>query len=297
MLRRLLVASCLNAPLVGAPAWAQNAEPDVGDALTQPLRDLSILRRETPEVLQRAAIAPYADGPTLENGVLDCPSVATEIASLDQALGDDLRGRTPEMGLMAQAQSEAGNAIVDAVGDLVELPYRGVIRRITGAHRRDAELQGAVQAGLVRRAFLKGLSARECAALQEVAAVEPAPAPPLSDLELAHRQLAAADAAAAARFSNVSQPVEITPDGDVTFVATETVQSDYAPAQMQLAEANPVVTIAASEAPLSDLALARRQLAEANAAAAARLGQNLPIESVPIGSVLEISANTRPPST
>lgn len=289
MLRPLLFATCLNAPLAGT-ALAQSAGSDLGDALTQPLRDLNILRREAPEVLQRAGEAPYAEAPTLESGALDCASVNSEIGLLNVALGQDVTGVTPPASLITQARVEANNAIVDAVGDVFELPYRSVIRRLTGAHRRDREMRQAVEAGVVRRAFLKGLSARECAQPQLMAAFQPPPAPPLSDLELARMQLASANAAAAAR--TLSEPRFVNPPDDVVVIvaearpaeppATETRLSDLELARMQLAAANSAAAAtadlwtpiaetapAATETRLSDLELARLQLAAANAAAAA----------------------------
>ncbi|MGD9968077.1 MAG: hypothetical protein AB7T59_16275 [Hyphomonadaceae bacterium] len=202
--------------MVGTATWAQRADSSVSGALTQPLRDLSILRPEPEEVLQRAAAAPYATAATLPNGALDCKSVDSEIWLLGAALGDDVDAAAPEASLMAQARSDAGNALVDAVGDLVSLPYRGLIRRITGAERRDREMREAVQAGMVRRAFLRGLRARECATPRVLAVIPAAPEPavsvaeaevPITDLELARRQLAAANAEAAATAHAPPSPV------------------------------------------------------------------------------------------
>jgi len=254
-------------------ACGQQAQPDFGDALAQPLRDLSILRPETPEVLQRATIAPYADPPTLPSGALDCPTVATEIETLDAALGDDVDVAIPQTSLMAEAGMGTSNAIVDAVGDLVELPYRSVIRHLTGAERRDREMRSAVQAGMVRRAFLKGLSARECSAPQLIVAFDVKPHVSPSDLELAWTQLAAANAAAATAAR--VQPSERTPNGALVLAAG---LSELELARMQLAAANAAAAAAAaqwsppyetdSSTSLSDLELARAQLAAANAAAA-----------------------------
>jgi hypothetical protein len=215
--------------MVGTATWAQRADSGVRGALTQPLRDLGILRLEPEEALQRAAVAPYAVMATLPSGGLDCLSVAREIEALDAALGADLDAATsPQTSLMTQASSEAGNAIVDAVGDLVDLPYRGLIRRITGAERRDRELRAAVQAGMVRRAFLKGLGARECATPQLLTVIEAPPevaviaaeAEPLSDLELARRQLAAANAGSAANAELAAPPpADATALGDAVLQA------------------------------------------------------------------------------
>lgn len=303
MIRTLLVASCLSAPVVlVAEAWAQRGGNNgIDDALAQPLHDLGLLRREPEEVLERAADAPYADGTTLANGALDCERVATEIASLDAVLGQDVDVETPRRSLMARARTGAGNAIVDAVEDLVELPYRSIIRRITGAERRDREIREARQAGMVRRAFLKGLSARECATPQMlVVIVRPvevtltaatAADVPLSDLELAHRQLAAANASAFGRSAppQTFASSEIEPAGFVEVSAAAQHMSDLELARRQLFAANAapnaamrgdvVVNVAGRRPPIaaptpavfagytSDLELARGQLMSANAAA------------------------------
>jgi hypothetical protein len=235
--RSLLFASCLGAcMMVGTSTWAQRADSGVRGALTQPLRDLSILRPEPEEVLQRAAVAPYAITAALPNGALDCIAVASEIELLDSALGEDLDVVTPEASLMAQARTGAGDALVDAVGDLVSLPYRGLIRRITGAERRDREMEEAVEAGMVRRAFLKGLRARECAIPELLAEPEPAPEPiviaqetePLTDLELAQRQLAAANSEPAAASELPAPPAasETAPESAVLQTVSEAPTGD-----------------------------------------------------------------------
>ncbi len=40
----------------------------------------------------------------------------------------------------------------------LDLPYRGILRRLTGADKRDRARTAAVLAGMVRRAWLKGLA-------------------------------------------------------------------------------------------------------------------------------------------
>jgi hypothetical protein len=42
------------------------------------------------------------------------------------------------------------------VKSVVKLPFSGVIRRITGAQKRDAAHEDALVAGVARRAYLKG---------------------------------------------------------------------------------------------------------------------------------------------
>ena len=56
------------------------------------------------------------------------------------------------------------DAIRDAATDFI--PYRSWVRRLTGAQARSRTVQDAVEAGRLRRAFLKGLGMRAelCAA-------------------------------------------------------------------------------------------------------------------------------------
>jgi len=131
------------------PMPSPQAGPDVGRSLGQPLRDLSLIREAAPDVLLRAASGPYA----LE-GVADCEGARAEVERLDLALGPDLEP-APEAGARASGVSVGGLA-ADLVGGAVGLPFRGVVRRVTGAQAREAALRAAVLAGMVRRGFLKG---------------------------------------------------------------------------------------------------------------------------------------------
>src|SRR6185436_12838315 len=102
------------------PAFARpvNAPPTMADAVTQPLRDLSIIRRRVPPALVRALAGPYdAPAPTT------CVQTATEIADLDEVLGPDYDS---ERGV--QRTSFIRGLAIDGVRSVVDLPYRGVIR-------------------------------------------------------------------------------------------------------------------------------------------------------------------------
>lgn len=127
------------------PMPPPQANLDVGRSLGQPLRDLSLIREIAPDVLLRAAAAPYA----LES-VADCPGTRAEIQRLDVALGPDLEPAAKAGGV------SVGGLAADLVGGAVGLPFRGVVRVMTGAQAREAALRTAVLAGMVRRGFLKG---------------------------------------------------------------------------------------------------------------------------------------------
>lgn len=142
------------AALIGLGACAATVrgpspEP-VGSAFQQPFRDLSLIRDLIPESLQRAAEAPYA----LQEKET-CKSLSEEVAALDVALGPDLDG--------SKAQGDTAGGLAGAlIGGAVGLPFRGIVRRVTGAEQRDRALKAAVLAGMVRRGFLKGRASLIC---------------------------------------------------------------------------------------------------------------------------------------
>jgi hypothetical protein len=167
--RALVFALCVSmCTALFTSSWAQRAGgASVGGSFSQPLRDLSIVRDEPPDVLRHAAAAPYALPGTLSAGDSDCAMLGSEIASLDAALGPDVD--VPNDHRMTAA-SLFSSAISGVIGGVIGLPYRGIIRRLSGAEHRDQVLQAATQAGMVRRAFLKGLRVRDCATLQSAPA-------------------------------------------------------------------------------------------------------------------------------
>ena len=75
----------------------------------------------------------------------------------------------------------AGRVAQAAVGSFI--PFRGLIREISGANEQERKIQAAVQAGVARRAYLKGVGeARGCryparsAGPADIAALVAAPA-------------------------------------------------------------------------------------------------------------------------
>lgn len=130
------------------------------EAVTRPLRDLSLVQTPIPPQLAAAAAAPYGVEPSR-----DCPALLTEIGALDSVLGPDI-DQVP-----AKGPGFAEDTAISALQSLFDLPFRGVIRRISGAERLDREKARAVLAGMVRRGYLKGLAlAAGCPV--------PAPSPP-----------------------------------------------------------------------------------------------------------------------
>ena len=115
--------------------------------MTRPLRDLGIMRRSIPDVLAGAVAAPYA-----VEDPLSCAVTVAEIARLDAALGPDLDAE------QAKSGGAATDMLFDAFQGALDIPFRGAIRRISGAAARDRARAAAVLAGMVRRAWLKGVA-------------------------------------------------------------------------------------------------------------------------------------------
>jgi len=143
--------------LAAAPALPVHAqampEPDAEEVAKTPLRDLNIDGRDIPAVLQKAVLNPYAT-----EGLGKCNAIVAEIAALDMELGADY-DIAEDDGSDRISEGRIGQSIVGSV-----IPFRGILREVTGAADNDRALRAAYTAGMARRAFLKGLGlGRGCA--------------------------------------------------------------------------------------------------------------------------------------
>lgn len=165
MTRTLAVSLvCGGALVVGFPAFAQQLQTDdeaqrqsLTHAITSPLRDVNLMRSKIPSVLKDSLADPYRR-PTPAT----CSGIVDEVARLNEALGDDLDADEGKpISMSSRAKEEALNAIAGLASDVI--PFRGWVRKITGAERHDKTVQQSIAAGAVRRAYLKGLGeARGC---------------------------------------------------------------------------------------------------------------------------------------
>jgi hypothetical protein len=173
------LSSLSTVPLIAAALCACATTPSPADkpnavagAVQQPFKDLNIVREQTPSVLEQAAKAPY-----VESQPLDCDAVKAELAALDKELGPDFDAAQGDDDILA-------GALRSAMG----LPFRGVVRKISGADKRDKKREHAILAGIARRGFLKGVDRRSCtvapplaSAIQPTAAPTVAPPPTIDD--------------------------------------------------------------------------------------------------------------------
>lgn len=132
-------------PAAPLAAQAQPDRPDVGDVAMTPLNDLGIANKDIPEILLRAVLGPYE----MEH-MHTCNSMTSEILKLDDVLGDDYDAYAEGKGGF-----DVGRAAQGLVGSFI--PFRGVVREVSGAAGKDREMAAAITAGMVRRGFLKGV--------------------------------------------------------------------------------------------------------------------------------------------
>ncbi len=137
-------------------ACASDDQTRVTDAATSPLSDLNLIRTKIPPVLLEARKQPYAIP-----AEATCADLAAKVQELDAVLGPDLDApaAASDAGLVEQGTNEAKNAAIGALRSTSEsiVPFRGWVRRLSGAERHSQEVAAAIVAGTVRRAFLKGL--------------------------------------------------------------------------------------------------------------------------------------------
>lgn len=150
---------------------AHGSAKEAIDAATGPLEDLNLRKREIPPLLASAARNPYAKPEKAK-----CDVVRTEVAQLDELLGPDIEPKEVEvasaddnfMGISdvempdrQQMISGAGSMVHDGIIGAIRsrtniLPFRSIIRKISGADRHQRHLAEAYEAGKLRRAYLKG---------------------------------------------------------------------------------------------------------------------------------------------
>lgn len=134
----------------------------INHAITSPLKDLNLLREKIPDVLLKASENPYAL-PETES----CDSVTAEIQSLDKSLAPDIDQPVKESddNHIERGANALGDASIKALKRTTEslVPYRFWVRKLTGAEKTSQLVADAINAGNLRRAFLKGYKAHACA--------------------------------------------------------------------------------------------------------------------------------------
>jgi hypothetical protein len=147
---------CLAAVAFAVPAVAQDnsLERKAEGVMSQPFKDVGVMRENPPEILIDAQRSPYS-----LNGLKRCHDFRNNIGQLDLVLGPDVDAVDDQGEALPGRLAEAGaKSIVNAL-----IPFRGLIREASGAAETDRKFRMMVAAGVARRGFLKGIAReRKC---------------------------------------------------------------------------------------------------------------------------------------
>jgi hypothetical protein len=119
-----------------------------GEIASQPARDIGAVNRPIPPVLVAAAHDPYS-----LDGTKSCRQLGGAIKALNEALGPDFKidaiKKENRAGKLAEA---GGKTVINAF-----IPFRGLVREISGAAPAERRMNVAIDAGYARRGFLRGI--------------------------------------------------------------------------------------------------------------------------------------------
>lgn len=179
-MKKILFTICA---IISISAFAQNSsdietfenkerlDKKVTKAVISPLSDFNVNNEDIPLVLINAKEQPYLlpDDKT-------CINLKKEINDLDNVLGLDIDEiRTKEkLGLIKKGTELAESAAVSSIKRTVQdaIPYRGWIRKLSGAEKHERNINSAIAGGKARRAFLKGYALGAGCNLEQVINVE-----------------------------------------------------------------------------------------------------------------------------
>ncbi|WP_420139935.1 hypothetical protein [Sphingomonas sp.] len=127
---------------------------EAGRIASQPARDVGASKVAIPAPVRKAAAAPYS-----LKGLSTCTQIRQAIFELNDVLGPDYAGavttRENKAGKLAAA---GGKTIVNTI-----IPFRGLVREVSGAAPAERRLNAAIRAAYARRGFLRGVAtARRC---------------------------------------------------------------------------------------------------------------------------------------
>jgi hypothetical protein len=128
------------------PAFAQPAAKVAQDAALTPVEDVNLKRKEIPPVLMSAQDDPYSPQSTR-----NCSQISVALSELDEALGPDF-----DSGTEAKRGLSSTGIAKGVVASFI--PFRGVIREVSGAAGAERRYNASVDAGIARRGYLRGIA-------------------------------------------------------------------------------------------------------------------------------------------
>ncbi|HEY9091677.1 hypothetical protein [Parasphingorhabdus sp.] len=152
---RLATASTAMVLLLSPAAHAQMHDPDepiekhAEGAITTPVKDIGLKKTEIPEKLIAIQDDPYS-----LDGLRRCAAIIKEVEELNAVLAADVNEEVDKT--RAEKREEtAGRVAGGVIGGII--PFRGLVREISGAAGDERKYNAAAYAGAARRSFLKGI--------------------------------------------------------------------------------------------------------------------------------------------
>lgn len=144
--------------LAGCHTRPHDADEGVRGGLVEgalaPLADVNVRREEIPPILRELDVY-NKPVPT------SCAGIEIEIADLESFVGSDIDELQIQqaLGFRDQAMNLADDQAYGLVSDITRdlIPFRGMVRRATGASAHDRALRDAYHRGRLRRSYLKGI--------------------------------------------------------------------------------------------------------------------------------------------
>ena len=125
-----------------------------GRIASQPAKDVGVAKTRIPPALVAASADPYS-----VKGIKTCKNIAAAFHAMTDVLGPDFKaGETKKENRAGKLAEAGGQTVVNSL-----IPFRGLVREVTGAAPAQRRLNRALDAGYARRGFLRGLyTARKC---------------------------------------------------------------------------------------------------------------------------------------
>lgn len=128
------------------------------NAVMQPVKDINLRKDPIPAKLIAIRDRPY----DLEN-MRGCRALENEIAQLNEVLGPDISELQEES--RTEKREQGVSRVAGAfIGGLI--PFRSVVRELTGANAAKRRFLEALAAGNARRSFLKGVAVTKGCSVQ-----------------------------------------------------------------------------------------------------------------------------------
>ncbi|MBO9560840.1 MAG: hypothetical protein J7515_19925 [Caulobacter sp.] len=132
-------------------SWGTEVRKKSVEIGTQPVRDVGIAKRQIPPILIKAQQEPYS-----LKGLKTCKRLSAEVTDLNAVLGADYTvGNEVKENRAGKLAEAGGKTVINSI-----IPFRGLVREVTGAAPADRRLNAALDAGMARRGFLRGVQAQ-----------------------------------------------------------------------------------------------------------------------------------------